>query len=261
MRYDAGAEAYDRLTGRWSSLFSAAALNAAAVATAQTVLDVATGTGDAALLAKTETDDIATVIGVDISLPMLQVADRKYSARGVKFAAADATKLPFRDGTFDAVLCQFGLMFFPNRVSGLRELRRVLRSGGRVALTVWGPPDRAPFAGLVAVALGRRMPTECDELLLPFALANPAEVESLLLEAGFRNVRITREAREARFASFDDFWTPYEQGGGRLGQAYLSLPLAVRGDVQRDVKLRLADFALDAPITMTLEAYLATAAA
>jgi SAM-dependent methyltransferase len=143
----------------------------------------------------------------------------------VKFAAADATKLPFRDGTFDAVLCQFGLMFFPNKVLGLRELRRVLRSGGRVALTVWGPPDRAPFAGLVAVALGRRMPTQRDELLLPFALANPAEVESLLSEAGFRKVRITREARQTRFASFDAFWTPYEQGGGRLGQAYLSLPL------------------------------------
>ena len=261
MRYDAGAEAYDRLTGRWSRLFSAAALNAAAVATAQTVLDVATGTGDSALLAKTETANIATIIGVDISLPMLQVAARKCSTRGLKFVAADATRLPFRDSTFDAVLCQFGLMFFPNRILGLRELRRVLRSSGRVALTVWGPPDRAPFAGLVAVALGRRMPTERDELLLPFALANPAEVESILLKAGFRNVRVTREVREARFESFDDFWTPYEQGGGRLGQAYLSLPLAVRGDVQRDVNRQLADFTLDAPITMTLEAYLATAAA
>ena len=123
------------------------------------------------------------------------------------------------------------------------------------------PPNRAPFAGLVAVALGRKMPTERDELLLPFALANPAEVESLLFKADFRNVRVTREVREARFESFDDFWTPYEQGGGRLGQAYLSLPLGVRDDVQRDVKEQLVDFTLDAPITMTLEAYLASAAA
>lgn len=150
MKYDAGAAAYDRLTGRWSRLYAPVLLEAAGTSSGCSVLDLATGTGDAALLAGQSVESAGNVIGVDISLPMLQVAASKSLASNVSFMAADAMMLPFGAGTFDIVICQFGLMFFPDRVAALAETRRILRPGGRVALTVWGAPDQAPFAGIMA---------------------------------------------------------------------------------------------------------------
>lgn len=261
MKYDAGADAYDRLTGRWSRQYAAAVLDSAAVAQGLAVLDVATGTGDAALLASRRVQTAGTVIGADISVPMLRVADAKSSASNLHFVAADAMTLPFRDGIFDAVTCQFGLMFFPDRIAALTEFRRLLRPGGRVALTAWGPPDRAPFAGIMAEALGKALPACRDELLLPFALGNPVHLEHLLTTAGFSDSQVTRHIHQAHFESIDDFLEPFEQGGGRLGQVYLALPSAKRAAVRQSVVSRLAEFEINKELSMEVEAYLASGVA
>lgn len=258
MRYDAGAPAYDRLVGRWSALYATAALEAAGVKATDRVLDLATGTGDAAILATVLVGSHGAAVGVDLSLPMLLVAKGKSSEARLSFLAADAQALPFRDRTFDAVICLFGLMFFPDRVGALRGVRSLLRPGGRIALSVWGPSHNAPFAGIVAEVLAKEFPTERDELLRPFALADPGVVEDLLAKAGFSDVRITREVRPARFVSVDDFWEPIEAGGGRLGQAYLGLPRDARARVARDVREGVRGFSAEGQILMDLEAYIAT---
>jgi SAM-dependent methyltransferase len=258
MKYDAGAGAYDRLTGRWSRLYAPAVLNAAGVSVGSVVLDLATGTGDAALLASSHVQMGGTVVGVDISVPMLQVARSKSNASNVAFLAADAMTLPFRDGEFDAVICQFGLMFFPNKHAALGEMRRLLRHGGRIALTVWGPPEMAPFAGIMARALGDQVPVLRDEFLLPFALANPTELLLLLQSAGFRGSRVDRETRPVLFNSVRDFWAPYEQGGGRLGQAFLQLSPESKQAVRRDVTVELARFTKGEKLEMDVDAYLAS---
>lgn len=261
LRYDAGAAAYDRLTGRWSRLYAPAVLDAAGVASGNWILDVATGTGDAALLAAARLGEHGTVVAVDLSVPMLLVAGSKPSQSELEFVATDAQALPFAECAFDAVICLFGLMFFPEQIVALKEFRRVLCPGGRVALTVWGPPGRAPFAGIVAEALSEELSADREDLLRPFALANPRQVEFLLSEAGFGSVSVGREIREARFASFDDFWEPVEAGGGRLGQAYIGLSHQARAAVRHDVKKRVATFATNGEIVMELEAYIATGAA
>jgi len=258
MKYDAGAGAYDSLTGRWSRLYAPAVLDAAGVSMGSVVLDLATGTGDAALLASSRVKIGGTVVGVDISVPMLQVARSKSNASNVGFLAADAMALPFRGGAFDAVICQFGLMFFPNRQSALGEIRRLLRHGGRVALTVWGTPERAPFDGISARALGDQVPSLRDELLLPFALANPTKLHGLLQVAGFRGIRVDRQTRSVLFDSVLDFLAPYEQGGGRLGQAYLQLSPAARQAACRDVTAELAQYTNGQKLEMDVEAYLAS---
>ena len=260
MRYDAGAAAYDRLTGRWSRLYAPAALDAAGVKAGDRVLDLATGTGDTALLARARLGAFGTVVGVDLSLPMLLVAGAKSSGERLKLVAADAQALPFRARTFDAALCQFGLMFFPDRVAALQGVRHLLRPSAPVALTVWGPSHRAP-SRIVAEALSREMPADRDELLRPFALADPREVEDALSKAGFQNVSITRQVRQARFVSFADFWEPIEAGGGRFGPAYLSLSHVARAAVLRVVQDRVAEFTSCGEIVMDLEAYIAAGTA
>jgi SAM-dependent methyltransferase len=225
------------------------------------VLDLATGTGDAALLAGSRVQMGGTAIGVDISVPMLQVARSKSNPSNVGFLAADAMTLPFRDKAFDAVICQFGLMFFPNRRAALVEMRRLLRPGGRIALTVWAPPEMAPFAGIMARALEGQIPALREELLLPFALANPTELLLLLQSVGFRNSRVNRETRPALFDSVPDFLAPCEQGGGRLGQAFLQLSSEARQIVRRDVTVELVKFAKEEKIAMDVHAYLASGVA
>src|SRR5262249_39428325 len=116
---------------------------------------------------------------------------------------ATAKTLPFRDATFDAVLCQLGLQFFPDPARSLSEFRRVLRVGGRAAVCVVSTPDRAPMWGVLADALGRRLLDQRVALHLSFALAD-AERLGRLLATHFRDVRVTRETRAGSFASFAD---------------------------------------------------------
>ena len=260
MKYDAGAGAYDLLTGRWSRLYAPAVLDAAGVSVGSVVLDLATGTGDAALLASARVQIGGTAIGVDISVPMLQIARSKSNASNVGFLAADAMALPFCDRAFDAVICQFGLMFFPDRQAALGEMRRLLRPGGRIALTVWGQPEWAPFAGIMARALGDQVPALREELLLPFALANSTELLLLLQSAGFRDSQVNRESRSALFDSALDFLAPYEQGGGRLGQAFLQLSPETRQVERQEVTVELAKFAKGEKLAMAVDAYLACGA-
>ncbi len=197
LRYDAGAGAYDRLTGRWSRMYVDTVMNAARVTSGSHVLDVATGTGDAAIVAADLVGSSGTVVAMDISLPMLGEASIKADGRQIAFLPADARHLPFADGAFDALVCLFGLMFVPDQVTALKGFRRLLRPGGSVVATCWGTPARAPFAGLVAQALGAQMPEDHDDLLRPFSLSDPHADVALFEAAGFGEVRIALETRKS----------------------------------------------------------------
>lgn len=257
MKYDAGAGAYDRSTGRWTRLYAPAALRAARVESAARVLDVAVGTGDTAFLASASLPPSGLVAGVDISLPMLRIAAAKCESAAAAFAGASAMALPFADRTFDAAVCQFGLMFFPDRVAALKEIRRTLMPGARLAVTTWGPPERVPYVGLLAQALALALPAQREVVLEPFALADPDVVTGLLRAAGFRDVTIRRELRTAQFESVDDFFDPFEQGGGRIGQIFLQLApterAAIRARLTKDLGLK----SVVAPFALQLVAHLA----
>src|SRR5580692_8770375 len=139
------ASAYDRFTGRWSRLFVPAVLSAAEVAPGYRVLDMATGSGEAALMTLPMVDASGLVIGADIAPAMLKAARDRLGGRSFWPVAADGQTLPFKDGSFDAVICQLGLQFFPDPALGLKEFRRVRRIGGCAAVCVISTPDRAPM--------------------------------------------------------------------------------------------------------------------
>src|SRR5262245_11488161 len=119
--------AYDRYVGEWSRLFVPTVLAAAEVTAADRILDVATGPGEAAALALTQVGPAGLVVGVDISLAMLAAATSRFAGSRFRPVVTDGQVLPFADATFDAVICQLGLMFFPDPARGLTEFRRVLR--------------------------------------------------------------------------------------------------------------------------------------
>ena len=161
--------------------------------------------------------------------------------------------MPFADGTFDSVICQLGLMFFPDPLRGLEEFRRVLRPGRRAAVCVISDRERAPMWGVLADTLGRHLPDQREVLHLSFALADAGRLERLLATAGFREIRVTRERREGSFESFDDYWAPIEEAAGSLPQAYCALPEPSRRAVREEVQARLAEFESGGRLVMSVE--------
>ena len=140
--YDAGAASYDQLTGRWSRLYIPTLLAQAGIAAGHRVLDVATGTGEAALLAASRVGTRGKVVGIDVSRPMLGVAAANMTDRPITLLQIDAQALAFKDERFDAVVCQLGLMFMPDAVRALREWTRVFAHAG-ISRSASGPPPTA----------------------------------------------------------------------------------------------------------------------
>src|SRR5215470_18854882 len=164
------ASAYEQYCGRWSRLFVPAVLAAADVAAGDRVLDVATGPGAAAALALSRVGSAGLVVGVDIAPAMLDTARARLAGQRFRAAAMDGQALAFPDGSFDGVICQLGLMFFPDPPRGLAEFCRVLRRGRRAAICVISAPERAPMWGILADTLSRYLPDHRDDLHLSFLL-------------------------------------------------------------------------------------------
>jgi SAM-dependent methyltransferase len=165
------------------------------------VLAVACGTG---VLAQAAAGRGAAVTGLDVNPGMLAVARRH--GPEIEWREGRAEALPFADGTFDAVLCQFGLMFFDDRVAALREMRRVLRPGGRLAVAVWGPlretPGYAAMAGLLQRLFGEEI---AGALHAPYCRGDRRELERLLAEAELADASIDTRDGGARFPSIADW--------------------------------------------------------
>jgi ubiquinone/menaquinone biosynthesis C-methylase UbiE len=254
--YDAGAAHYDRFVGRWSRLYAPSLIAAAGVSDGHTVLDVAAGTGEATVGLASRVGAAGRVLGVDLSLPMLRVAVGKAAGLPARMAVMDAQQLACRSRSFDAVVCQLGLMFFPDRMRGLEEFRRVLRPGGRVALQVWSRPDRVPVYGVLIDALSRQLPAERDVLYLPSSLADVDRFHALLAGAGFRDVVVTPERRTLGFDSFEDYWEAIEAGAGRLGQFYVGLPPDRRRVVRDEVERGMSPFVVGGRLVLEVEAFI-----
>lgn len=245
--------AYEQYVGRWSRLFVPAVLAAAGIAGGDRVLDVATGPGEAAAMALSLVGPSGLVVGADIAPAMLDTASARFAGQRFRPVAMDGQALAFADASFDSVICQLGLMFFPDPARGLAEFRRVLRQRRRAAVCVISTPERAPVWGVLAETLSRYLPEQREVLHLSFALGDPGRLERLLGAAGYGDVSVTRETREGVLESFDDYWSPIEEGIGSLPQAYRALPEATRLAVRHEVKAGLSQFETDGRLAMSVE--------
>jgi SAM-dependent methyltransferase len=250
--------AYAQYVGRWSRLFVPTLLDAAEVRPADRVLDVATGTGEAAELALLSVGHSGLVVGSDISAGMLSEACSRLSHARFLPVVTDGQALVFPDATFDVVLCQLGLMFFPDPARGLAEFRRVLRPGRRAAVCVISLASRAPMWGVLADTLSDYLPQHRETLHLSFSLADSAQLAGLFGAAGFRDTRVTRETRKDVVLSFEEYWAPIELGNGSLPQAYLALPEPTRHAVREQVHERLTRFESAGRLEMSVEMLIAS---
>lgn len=247
------AVAYDRWVGRWSRLFVPSLLTAAHVSPSCTMLDVATGTGEAALMALPIVGSEGLVIGSDIAVEMLESARHRSNTPLFRTVAADGQALPFKDDSFDAVVCQLGLQFFPDPAKGLMEFRRVLRPGAWAAVCVFSTPDKSLSFSILADALSGFLPERREQLHLTWALGDQAQFETLFADAGFRDIRVARETRADTMESFEEYWAPIETGTGQQPQIYRALPEADRRAVRERVRKGLVQFETDGKLSMSVE--------
>lgn len=160
----------------------------------QRVLDVACGTGIVARLAAERAGPAGKVAGLDLNAGMIAMAraNTPKDTAPVEWKQGDAQALPFGDGAFDRVYCQQGLQFFPDKPRALREMRRVLSSGGMAAISTWRPADPGSLYNLaLAEVLEKYADATAARLsLVPFTLGDPSTLRRLAGDAGFEAVEV-----------------------------------------------------------------------
>lgn len=175
-------------------------LDAAGVGPGQRVLDVACGTGVLARAALRRTGPEGSVMGLDPIPGMLAVAER--ISPEVEWRQGTAETLPFADASFDAVVSQFGLMFFADRSRAIREMVRVLAPGARLAVAVWDSLDNQPAYSLEVDLLQRTVGQQAaDALRAPFVLGDIAKLAELFKRSGADPVEIASRTGTGRFPS------------------------------------------------------------
>ncbi len=171
--------------------YAAALVDLVAPGAGAHVLDIATGTGVVAVAAAQRVGPTGNVIATDFVeewAPYVAESAAEAGVENVAFEVMSAEALALPDAAFDAVLCQFGLMFVPDKLLALREMHRVLKPGGTLGLAVWSVAERVGIftvAGMIGAALP---PTPGPPPPSPLSLGEPGLIERLVTEAGFRDV-------------------------------------------------------------------------
>jgi SAM-dependent methyltransferase len=166
--------------------------------------------GASAIPAALRVGPVGWVTGVDLSARMVTRAWAKARARGVRnveFRVADMGELTFDDGTFDAVISGFSIFFAPDMVAQARELWRMVRPGGQLAITTWGPDAFEPALSIWRTAIEQVCPGADPEPLPRDRLFEVAAVRRLLADAGIAEAEVVTERRQHPLRSPEDWWT------------------------------------------------------
>ena len=243
------AEKYDRFVTPTHMWVAGEGLRRAAVGRGTGLLDVAAGSG---ALSITAARLGAQVLAVDISPDMLRLLQRRADAEelsAIKTQVMDGHALQLPDGAFDVAASQYGVMLFPDLTLALREMARVTRPGGRVLLTVFGPPEEIEFETFFYTAMQAVLPDfqylPADPVPLPFQAADPTRLQQLLEQAALSEIRIETITETLQFRSGDEFWNwsiySHPIGTEVLAQMTESQQDAVRTELDTLVRERAAD--------------------
>jgi ubiquinone/menaquinone biosynthesis C-methylase UbiE len=206
-------ELYDRYLG--PVLFEPYAIEVARrlPPNATRVLEVAAGTGRVSRHLLAAMSPAATLVATDLNDAMLVRAAQLVSDPRVTWRTADAQALPLGDGEVDVVVCQFGLMFVPDKPLALREMRRVLRAGGRLLLATWDRVERNDATTVLQELAVAAFPDDPPQFMLtPFSMPDPDVLRTLVADAGFSTVEVETVQRTGRSESAASLATGFVRG-------------------------------------------------
>lgn len=238
--WDLCAENYDRCLTRAFTPIAQKLVSLAQPRSGQRVLDVATGSGLAALLAARLVGPQGRVVGVDLSETMVALARNRAREEGVDnadFFAMDAEDLDLPPNSFDAVLCALGLMLFPQPDRALSEMHRVLKLGGSVALAVFGRGSKVALRALMEPFIPL-MPPPPQRGPSIFGYGQSEVLEETVAGAGFSDVTTEQCTHLLTFSEAEGAWEML-LSLGRLAQMHSMLPAEAQGELKQQV-LRIA---------------------
>lgn len=249
---------YDRLVGHVTSRFAGPLLDAANVAQGSRVLDLATGPGYVAAQAA---ERGASVVGVDVAAAMVSLAKRLHP--GIEFREADAHELPFEDGSFDAVVGNFLIMHLGRPERALAGFVRVLRPGGRIALTAWDFPERSRLLGLFLDAVAEAGATAPDELPPGpdvFRFSADDEFDALMRAQGLEDRGVERVELTHRVATADELWAGFLAGSLRVAVLITTQPAQMQQRIRAAFDRLVEEYRRDDGLELPVSAKLASGA-
>jgi ubiquinone/menaquinone biosynthesis C-methylase UbiE len=224
------------------------------------VLEVACGTGILTERLVRRLGGQGTVVATDLNEAMIAHAQARIpGVPGLEWRQADGTRLPFAGCSFEAVVCQFGLMFFPDKAAGVREAFRVLAPGGIYLFNVWGALERNAITRIAHDTIGTFFPVDPPQFYtVPFSLHDTAVVRGLLDAAGFAEVQLETVEKVGQSPSAVDAATGLVEGNPVLESIVERRPEAlpdIKAAVARNVAAKLGDH----PVRCHLQAHVFSA--
>ena len=237
-------------------------IESAAPAPGERVLELACGVGSVGLAAATMVLPGGEIVMSDVAPEMTEIARRRAAAAGLSHVSTrdlDLAQIDEPDAAYDVVFCREGLMFATDPAAAVAEIRRVLRPGGRVAISVWGPREDNPWLGLVfdAVTAETGAPVPPPGVPGPFSLSDRERFSSLFEQ--FENVRVTTVEVPAHAGSFEDWWERTAALAGPLSKLLASLPETSRTALAARLRDACAPYTTPAGVELPGLALCATA--
>lgn len=226
------------------------------------VLELACGTGIATRHLRERLPAGSRLVATDLNQPMIDLARRKLEGvRGIEWQQADACALPFPDKSFDTVVCQFGLMFVPDKPLALRETRRVLADGGTLLLSTWDSLEKNAFAKMAHEKIASFFPSDPPTFYqVPFSLYDPGALKEMAAVAGFTDVRIEPVAFQGESPSARDLATGLVEGNP-VANTVRERKVAQVSEMIEAVASVVAQKFGDRPVRIPLHAFVMTARA
>jgi SAM-dependent methyltransferase len=232
---------------RWYGEATRQMLDLARIQPGQRILDIAAGAGEPAVSAAERVGPGGYVLATDISEGIVELAHQVARERGLKQVETrvmDGEKLDLPDASFDAVLCRLGLMYMPHPVTALREWRRALRAGGRVAVVVFSTPDRNSWGAVPAsIIRGRaQLPPPVPGQPGPFSLGSPGVLEGVFRQAGFANPEVRAVPVPHRMGSSAEYVRVAREAFGGFNAMMAHLSAQERESAWNEVETSMRSF-------------------
>ncbi len=232
---------------RWYGEVTHRMLDLAHVRSGQRILDVAAGAGEPAVSAAERVGPSGYVLATDISEGIVDLALQVARERGLKQVetrAMDGESLDLPDASFDAVLCRLGLMYMPHPVTALREWRRVLRAGGRVAVIVFSTADRNSWGAVPASVIRRhaQLPPPIPGQPGPFSLGGPGVLAGIFTQAGFANPEVCAMPVPHRMGSAAEYVRVAREAFGAFNGMMGHLSFQERESAWNEVEVSMRNF-------------------
>lgn len=254
-RFAAGWKKWDPVTMEFLQPMKEAIINYLQPKDGQKILDIAAGTGEPALsIAASINNGVVTI--TDISEEMLEIAREKAIAKkitNIETKICDASDLPFENGSFDAVSCRFGFMFFPDIQLAANEIYRVLKPGGRFATTVWNFPEKNFWVTAIMGTIMRLMeiPPPPPEVPGMFRCCKPGRMRDILEKAGFNDIEERGVLSTLKTESVDEYWEMMTEIGASVVAALSQADEGMRSKIKEEVFRLIKQ---KCPETVSLEA-------